>query len=41
MTEPNHFQGKDEFLLQVRALLPRLPLLRKDFLLDPWQVWES
>ncbi len=41
LTEPDHFQGRDEFLLQVRALLPRLPLLRKDFLLDPWQVWES
>ncbi len=41
LTEPDHFKGKDEFLLQVRALLPRLPLLRKDFLLDPWQVWES
>lgn len=41
LTERDSFQGRDEFLLQVRALLPRLPLLRKDFLLDPWQVWES
>jgi len=41
LTEPDHFQGSDDDLLNVRAALPGLPLLRKDFLLDPWQVWEA
>ena len=41
LTEPDFFQGEDCFLARARAGAPDLPLLRKDFLVDPWQIWES
>ena len=34
------FQGDDAYLAAVRAAVA-LPCLRKDFLVDPWQVAES
>lgn len=40
LTEPRHFLGKDEDLRQVRQVV-NLPILRKDFLSDPYQVFES
>lgn len=40
LTEENFFLGKPEFLTQIRREVS-LPVLRKDFILDPWQVWES
>lgn len=40
VTEPEHFQGNDEWLTQIRAQTA-LPILRKDFILDPLQVVES
>jgi indole-3-glycerol phosphate synthase len=40
LTERAHFQGDPEHLKAVRAAVP-LPVLRKDFILDPWQVYES
>jgi indole-3-glycerol phosphate synthase len=41
LTERHHFHGALEDLRAVRAALPTTPLLRKDFLLDPYQVWEA
>ncbi|MFQ5767924.1 MAG: indole-3-glycerol-phosphate synthase [Acidobacteriota bacterium] len=41
LTEPDFFQGDGDFLAQARFGAPGLPLLRKDFIFDPWQVWES
>ena len=41
VTEPDYFHGDDGFLAAARKGAPEHPLLRKDFLLDPWQVWES
>jgi indole-3-glycerol phosphate synthase len=40
LTDEQYFQGSDEYLQQARAACA-LPVLRKDFLIDPWQVWES
>ncbi len=40
LTEGPHFQGSLDDLQAARAATD-LPILRKDFMLDPWQVYES
>ena len=40
LTDEKYFQGKLEYIEQVRSAVP-LPVLRKDFIVDPWQVYES
>ena len=40
LTDGPYFQGSLADLEAVRAAVP-LPLLRKDFIIDPWQVYES
>lgn len=40
LTDAPYFQGDDEYVAQVRAAAP-LPVLRKDFMVDPWQILES
>ena len=41
LTDARYFMGDIEHLRQIAGLAPRLPLLRKDFLCDPYQVYES
>ncbi|MCJ7515449.1 MAG: indole-3-glycerol phosphate synthase TrpC [Dehalococcoidia bacterium] len=42
LTESLHFQGNLDHLRNIRRALPNnLPLLRKDFIVDPYQVYES
>ena len=40
LTEPDHFAGSPGDLQQARAAVS-LPVLRKDFMLHPAQIWES
>lgn len=40
LTEPRHFRGRPDDLRLV-AETSGLPVLRKDFLVDPYQVWEA
>ena len=43
LTESRHFQGSLNYLKDIRDALgdKRLPLLRKDFIFDPYQIYES
>ena len=46
LTEPKYFQGDLSYLGAIKSALTRCatvcpPLLRKDFLFDPYQIWEA
>lgn len=40
LTERDFFKGEDENLVKVRQAAP-LPILRKDFIIDLWQVYQT
>jgi indole-3-glycerol phosphate synthase len=42
LTDDKFFQGKLEYLARIRGVLgPTVPLLRKDFIFDPYQIYEA
>ena len=40
LTEPHYFKGDPEFIRRMRPVI-HLPILRKDFILEPVQVYET
>lgn len=40
LTDEKYFQGHDDYLIAVKQACA-LPVLRKDFMVDPWQVHEA
>jgi indole-3-glycerol phosphate synthase len=40
LTEKNFFLGSDDYLVKIRQNIP-VPVLRKDFIVDLWQVYQS
>lgn len=40
LTDEKYFQGKLEYIKQIKEVV-NLPILRKDFIIDKWQIYES
>lgn len=40
LTDERYFSGRLEYIHRVKDAVP-LPVLRKDFIVDAWQLWES
>ncbi|MDP4159502.1 MAG: indole-3-glycerol phosphate synthase TrpC [Bacillota bacterium] len=40
LTEPDYFQGRDEYLFQIQKSVS-IPVLRKDFTVDAYQIYEA
>ncbi|MDX2118424.1 MAG: indole-3-glycerol phosphate synthase TrpC [Planctomycetota bacterium] len=40
LTDEKFFGGHPSFIRRIKDAVP-LPVIRKDFLIDPWQLWES
>jgi indole-3-glycerol phosphate synthase len=40
LTDEKYFQGKLEYLTAIKQAVD-LPVLRKDFIIDPWQIYEA
>jgi indole-3-glycerol phosphate synthase len=40
LTDEKYFMGKNEYLTKIRKNV-NIPILRKDFIIDPYQIWEA
>lgn len=40
LTEPKYFQGSNQYLTEIKQVV-NLPVLRKDFIIDPIQIYEA
>jgi indole-3-glycerol phosphate synthase len=40
LTDEKYFHGRLEYIKQIKLVVD-IPILRKDFIIDPWQVYES
>lgn len=40
LTDEPYFQGKDDYLIDIKKHID-IPVLRKDFMIDPYQIFES
>lgn len=40
LTEPNHFLGRDSYLSEIASLV-NIPILRKDFIIDSYQIYQG
>jgi indole-3-glycerol phosphate synthase len=40
LTEPEYFLGSDQYLREIAAAV-KIPVLRKDFVIDPYQIYEA
>ena len=40
LTEPDFFLGSDQYLREIAAAV-QIPVLRKDFIIDPYQIYEA
>jgi len=40
LTEPDYFLGSDQYLREIAAAIA-IPTLRKDFIIDPYQIYEA
>lgn len=40
LTEPHFFLGRDQYLKEIRACV-NIPILRKDFIIDSYQIYEA
>lgn len=41
LTDEQYFKGSLDFIPAIRAELIDIPILRKDFIIDPYQIWEA
>lgn len=41
LTEPNYFKGNLNYIRQIKEKYPDFPVLRKDFILDEYQLYEA
>ena len=41
LTEEHYFQGSSQYLTAIRQQIASIPILRKDFIIEPYQIYEA